>query len=158
MNKDLKGDLYKIEPLILSTIKNALMLYPHSDGTERARELLQGTVNYNQLKKILHDMKSFKNNNETEKYQLCGGSSFESWGTTVLNNRRKNVKDNKKSSKNADSIGGTQGRSNPFLKKHTKNKKPMAPPKTNMTPNSKSNFASTLKLGKLFEEIMKSNI
>lgn len=157
MNKDLNGNIYRLEPIVLQGIRNALARYPNSDGKERAYELLKGSVNYNQLKTILHDIKTYKANGEMEKYELCGGSDFERWGTTILNNDRINIKRNKESSKNADSIGGIQGRTNPSLKKHTKNETATKPARTNMKPNSVSNTASTLKLGKLFEEIIKLN-
>lgn len=152
MNKDLYGKIYKIPPLILSGVQRALKMYPSDeDGVKRAKELLSGEVNYNQLKRILHDMKNFFKNNEIGKYELAGGKPFEHWGWSVLNSDRDLIANNKRMRKNMDDMGGIEGRSNSYLKKHKKNPDFNTP--TTFLKGNAETYTSSLKTGKLFEEI-----
>ena len=152
MNKDLVGKIYKIQPLVLSGIQNAMKMYPSDeDGVKRAKTLLSGKVNYNQLKRILSDMKRFSKNNEIGKYELAGGRPFESWGWASLNGDRDVIKFNKKMKKDADSMGGIEGRRNAYNKKHRKNPN-FNTPTTFLKGNSET-YTSSLKTGKLFEEV-----
>ena len=152
MNKDLVGKIYKIPPLVLSGIQNAMKMYPSDeDGVKRAKTLLSGKVNYNQLKRILSDMKRFSKNNEIGKYELAGGRPFESWGWASLNGDRDVIEFNKKMKKDADSMGGIEGRRNAYNKKHRKNPN-FNTPTTFLKGNSET-YTSSLKTGKLFEEV-----
>lgn len=152
MNKDLDGKIYEIPPLILSGVQRALKRYPSDeDGVKRAKTLLSGKVNYNQLKRILHDMKVFYNNNEIGKYELAGGKPFESWGWNTLNGDRDLIAYNKEMRKNIDSMAGIEGRSNAYLNKHKKNPD-LGIANTSLKSNSET-YTTSLKSGKLFEEI-----
>ena len=152
MNKDLKNKIYTIPPLVLTVIQDNVSRYPEDiDGTKRAKELLKGTVNYNQLKRILHDMKQFTKNGELGKYNLAGGKPFETWGWTELRNDRDLIQANKKTTENTDSMGGITGRRNRHNKKHTQ--KVNFTTKPNFLISNSSNYTSMVKLGKLMEEI-----
>jgi len=158
MNKELKDKIYEIPPLILSGIRNSLKKYPSDkDGVKRAKTLLSGKVTYGQLKRILHDMKRFQKNgsqdiNEIGKFELAGGKPFESWGWATLNGDRDVIEFNKKMRKNADSMGGIEGRRNAYNKKHKKNPN-FNTPTTFLKSNSEKGFVTSLKTGKLFEEV-----
>ncbi len=152
MNKDLKDKIYTIPPPILSVIQDNISRYPEDiDGTKRAKELLKGSVNYNQLKRILHDMKNFTKNGELGKYNLAGGKPFETWGWTILRNDRNFIQQNKKTTENANSMGGIIGRRNPHNRTHTKKDNFLTPP--NALVSNSSNYTSFVKPEKLMEEI-----
>lgn len=152
MNKDLKDKKYTIPPLVLSVIQDNITRYPEDiDGTKRAKELLSGSVNYNQLKRILHDMKNFTKNGENGKYNLAGGKPFETWGWTILRNDRDFVQQNKKSREKTDERGGIIGRRNAHIRSHTKSDNFLTPP--NALVSNSSNYTSLVKPTKLMEEI-----
>jgi len=157
MNKDLKDKIYTIPPIVLSAIKDNVNRYPDDvDGTKRAKNLLTGKVNYNQLKRVLHDMKTFVKDNEMGKYNLAGGKPFETWGWTILNNDRDVIEQNKKTSQNSDTIGGITGRKNRFnksTKKSSISSMNISPPNALVTNSTPTKYTSDLKLGKLYEEI-----
>jgi len=152
MNKDLKDKIYTIPPLVLGVIQDNVNRYPEDiEGTKRAQNLLSGTVNYNQLKRILHDMKNFTKNGEFGKYVLAGGQPFETWGWTVLKNDRDFIQQNKKSTENTNNMGGINGRRNRHNRTHTKKDNFLTPP--NALVSNSSNYSSLVKPGKLMEEI-----
>jgi len=152
MNKDLNGKIYTIPPLVLTVIQDNISRYPEDiDGTKRAKELLTGSVNYNQLKRILHDMKNFTKNGELGKYNLAGGKPFETWGWTILKNDRDFIQLNKKSRENTDERGGIVGRRNAHNRTHTK-KDNFSTPSNPLVSNS-TNYTSLVKPAKLMEEI-----
>jgi len=152
MNKDLKDKVYTIPPLVLSVIKDNVNRYPEDiNGTKRAKNLLNGSVNYNQLKRILHDMKNFTKKGDLGKYNLAGGKPFETWGWTILKNDRDFIQQNKKSKENTDSMGGMTGRRNAHNRTHSKKDNFITPP--NALVSNSTNYTSLVKPGKLFEEI-----
>ena len=96
-------------------------------------------------------MKRFSKNNEIGKYELAGGRPFESWGWATLNGDRDVIEFNKKMKKDADSMGGIEGRRNAYNKKHRKNPNFNTP--TTFLKGNAETYTSSLKTGKLFEEI-----
>lgn len=155
MNKDLAGKFYKLPPDVISHLNSQISKSSdNDDGLQRAKTLIKdGGVNYNQLKRILHDMKSCDKLSESKKYNLWGGEPLERWGWTILNNDRSFVKNNKTSRKNADQMSGIK-RNNAFLKTHKKTDNyniPLNPLKSNSDETSATPLMS---LG-LFEELTK---
>ena len=127
-----------------------------SDGSMRTRNLLQTKkVNYNQLKRILHDMKYMDKTNESVKYELYGGELMEKWGNQILHSERGQIQNRKDSRQRADNIGGIDGmRKNSHLSSHTK-KERSTTPLNMMKSNSDKTSVSSLSLSKLFEQLTK---
>jgi hypothetical protein len=125
------------------------------EGIKRARNLVNtGTVNYGQLKRIIHDLKSVNKNTDITKYNLYGGEVMERWGNSTLDGERDLIRGRKQSKKRSDNIGAITGeRGNSFLSSHTK-KTSFLPPTNVMKSNSDVNSISSLKLSKIFEEII----
>ena len=158
MNKDLLGRTYKLPEDIISHLKfQVANKNINSDGIKRATTLINdGQVNYNQLKRILYDLKNIDKNQNIDKYNLYGGELMDRWGNMTINNDQDLIKSQKQSRKQSDSIGAITGeRTNAFLKTHTK-KTNTLPPINAIKSNSDKNSVSSLKLGKLFEEILKN--
>lgn len=157
MNSQLNGKLYNIPQYVLDFILNEIEKQnKHVDGIDRARRLLKDKhVNYNQLKRILHDMKYCDKEKDIEKYNLWGGEVFENWGKTILNNDREFIKDKKSARQTADNIT-TIKRKNSFLKTHTKKDKGMKNFDFLKSNSDKNYVAPLMSLG-LFEEINRIN-
>jgi hypothetical protein len=155
MNKDLKGNVYTLPPDVITHLNSQVSKHTTNvDGLERAKTLLNdGSVNYNQLKRILHDMKYCDKVNESQKYNLWGGDVLEKWGWTILNNDRSFVKGKKTSKKNVDNIT-TVKRKNAFLQTHTKKDNYNTSGNILKTNSDKNYVAPLMSLG-LFEEITK---
>ena len=158
MNKDLKDRVYKIPENILERISKTLMNLrgEYGEGKHRADKLMADrTVNYGQLKKIIHELKNIDKVKDRVRYNLYGGELMERWANTFLQGERDMVSNAKDSRKQADNIGGITGeRSNSHLKKHKK-KSSMLPPLNMMKSNSHKTSVSSLTSMKLFEEIEK---
>jgi hypothetical protein len=157
MNKELKDRVFDLPENVLMHLKqHATMKSNDVDGIKRARTLLSdGKVNYGQLKRIIHDLKNIDKNQEFSKYNLYGGEPMEKWGNHILDIERDFIKKRKESKRRSDSISSLNGvRHNAFLKTHTK-KQSMLPSLNPLKSNSDKNITSTLKLGKIFEEIIK---
>lgn len=154
MNKDLVNREFPIPGDILIFINTALEQdHEGIEGGDRATELLRTKkVSYGQLKRILHDMKMLNKEAEAIKYNLWGGQPFETWGNTVLNNERQQLKNQKTATKTAHNITGKLGTSNPFIKTHTKDYT-FDIPTNPLKSNSDKTSVSKLITGKLFEEI-----
>jgi hypothetical protein len=124
MNKELYGEEYDIPDNIINHIQKFLFRYPSNvDGIDRAKNLINlKKVNYNQLKRILHDMKYMdKQGSDFIKYNLCGGYPMEQWGLGQLSGRRYNIKNNKEITKKAKEEGSINGMgSNAYLAHHEK--------------------------------------
>lgn len=154
MNKDLQGREYNIPQEIINFLRVQLNNQTgESEGSIRAENLVQkGKVDYNLLKKILHDMKTMDRENELSRYNLYGGELFEKWGWKVLNDDRTSVQNRKKSEENANNISGLSGtRKNPHNKTHEKSSLVTSfSDLTGIKSNSEKSSISSLKL---FEEI-----
>lgn len=152
MNSELQGREYDL-PLNLIQHLN-VQLGASSDNTEgvnRAKNLIQsGKVNYGQLKRILHDLKSVDKSKDPKTYNLYGGEPMESFGWSVLGQDRDQITNRKEGRKKADEMGGITGeRKNSFLKKHSK--KPDFLPQLNMVKNN--SFKTPISSLGLFEQI-----
>ena len=157
MNNQLKDRVFKIPDNVLNHLKYQMTNKTGEiEGIKRARNLVNdGTVNYGQLKRIIHDLKNINKNTENTKYNLYGGDVMERWGNTILDNERDLIRSRKQSKKRSDNISAITGeRTNAFLSSHTK-KTSFLPPTNVMKSNSDSNSISSLKLSKIFEEIIK---
>lgn len=157
MNKELKDRIFILPQNVLTHLKHYSSIKGDDvDGIKRARNLINdGKVKYGQLKKIIHDLKNIDKNQEYNKYNLYGGEPMEKWANSILDIERQSIKNRKESRRRSDSIGSINGfRNNAFLKTHTK-KQSMLPSLNPLKSNSDKNIASTLKLGKIFEEIIK---
>lgn len=160
MNKQLKDRIFKLPDDIKSHLKYQVVSYRGDDeGIKRAHNLLKdGTVTYMQLKRILHDLKNIDKNKDINRYNLYGGELMERWGNNILNSERNLIKTRKQSRKRSDNIAAITGeRSNAFLSSHTK-KDSFLTPTNALKSNSNKNSSSPLKLGKLFEEILKNKL
>ena len=152
MNNELKGREYNLPPDVIKHLNSQLQISSSDTvGTNRAKELIQtGKVNYGQLKRILHDLKSVDKTKESQRYNLYGGDLMEKWGWSVLGQDRNQITNRKEGRKKADEMGGITGeRKNSFLKKHSK--KPDWLPDMNLVKNN--SFKSPISSVGLFEEI-----
>jgi len=91
MNKELKGRVFNLPQNILDKINHMIIGLngQHMDGLNRAKKLLSDkTVNYGQLKRIIHDLKNIDKTNDRVKYDLCGGELMEKWSEQHLKGER----------------------------------------------------------------------
>lgn len=158
MNKELKGRIFDIPQNILDKINHTVVGLngEHFDGVNRAKKLLiDKTVKYGQLKRIIHDINNIDKINDKLKYDLCGGDLMEKWAKQYLQGERDLISNRKDGRKDADEMGGITGeRKNSHLKTHTKKfgfKIPVNMVKSN---SDKSSISPITSLG-LFEEIEK---
>lgn len=157
MNSELMGKQYDLPENIIQHLQTKLSQCSNeTPGRDRATNLLQSkTVNYNQLKRILHDMKYIDRTNESVKYELYGGDLMEKWGTSVLNGDRTQIDNRKNSRKRADDISGINGmRKNSYLSSHSKKESDVSPVNA-IKSNSDKTSVSSLSVSGLFEEINK---
>jgi len=119
MNKELEGTPFQIPDHILGFIKQQ----PDDPNVDRNKNLLAtGYVEYGQLKRILHDMKTMDKKADPGRYNLYGGQPLEDWGWSILKQNRDTIKKTKQSKKIANDIAG-MGK-NPHNKTHTKTMSP----------------------------------
>lgn len=152
MNSELQGREYDLPENVIKHLN--VQLSASSDDTEgvnRAKNLIQtGKVNYGQLKRILHDIKSVDRVSNPQTYNLYGGEPMETFGWSVLGQDRDQITNRKEGRKRADEMGGITGeRKNSYLKKHSK--KPDFLPQLNMVKNN--SFKSPITSLGLFEQI-----
>ena len=156
MNKELKGRVFNLPQNILDKINHMIIGLngQHVDGLNRAKKLLSDkTVNYGQLKRIIHDLKNMDKTNDRVKYDLCGGELMEKWANTFLDGQRGLVKSKKQSSQKINNLTGMNGvRKNPFLNTHKKSEE--KPTYTNfLKSNSDKTSVSPITSTGIFEEV-----
>lgn len=157
MNKELEDREYLIPDDVKKHLYSQMSQQTSdSDGKQRAVNLVStGKVTYGQLKRILHDMKYIDKVNELTKYNLYGGEPLEKWGTTILNNDRDFVRNQKESRKTANNISALGGeRKNAFITTHKKKESFLPPMNTIKSNSSKTSISPITSMG-LFEEIEK---
>jgi len=158
MNKDLKGKVFNVPQDILDKINHTItgLNGKNVRGIQRAKKLLNDkTVNYGQLKRIIHDIQNLDKTNERTKYDLYGGELMERWSQQFLKGERDLISNKKDSRKRADEISSITGeRKNSHLKKHTK-KFSFKIPTNLVKSNSHKTSISPITSLKLFEEIEK---
>ena len=153
MNKDLRN----IEYTIPENVIKHLMLYSSqqngdNNGIKRAKTLIQdGKVNYNQLKRILHDLKNHSQDADNLKYNLYGGKPMEDWGWRMLSNDRNLLQTRKESGERVRNITGLG--KNQHNKTHRKKPTFVAPSNVFKSNSDVSSTSSILPSMKLFEEI-----
>lgn len=156
MNSELKLRVFDVPQNILDKINHTITSLngQHFHGLNRAQKLLNDKkVRYGQLKRIIHDLQKIDKINDRVKYDLCGGELMEKWSEQHLQGERDLVSNRKDSRKRADDIGGITGeRKNSHLKSHSK-KADWLPPTNLVKSNSHKTSISSLKMGKLFEEV-----
>lgn len=158
MNKELKDRVFDIPSMILFNINKVYLDLKGEDvkGIDRAETLLlDKTVNYGQLKRIIHDLENTDKIVDKKTYALYGGDLMLNWGKQYLKGERDLIRNKKKSRKRANDIASLNGvRNNSFLKKHNKNLNFKIP--TNLVKsNSENNSIASMKPVGLFEEIKK---
>jgi hypothetical protein len=158
MNKDLKDKVFNVPQDILDKINHTIsgLNGKNVRGIQRAKKLLNDkTVNYGQLKRIIHDIQNLDKTKERTKYDLYGGELMERWSQQFLKGERDLISNKKDSRKRADDISSMTGeRKNSHLKKHTKRFSFKIP--TNLVKsNSHKTSISPITSLKLFEEIEK---
>jgi type III secretory pathway component EscV len=158
MNKDLKNRVFKIPQDILIKINQTIngLNGQNVKGIQRSKKLLEDkTVKYNQLKKIIYDIRNMDKIKDKLRFDLCGGELMEKWALTFLNNERDLIKSNKKSKKESDETSGLTGqRKNSYLSSHTKRFN-FKIPLNLMKSNSNKTSISSLKLFEELEKIKK---
>jgi hypothetical protein len=158
MNNQLKDRVFDVPQNILNFINHTIKTLggEYVFGIERGKKLLSDkTVTYGQLKRIIHDISKLDPVKDSTKYKLLGGDLMKVWSKQFLNGERNLVSNRKDSRKQADDIGSITGqRANSHLKTHSK-KVTYSVPTNIMKSNSETNSISSLKSGKLFEEIEK---
>jgi hypothetical protein len=157
MNSELKDRVFDLPLNVLNFLKQQKDI-PELDRNENLRET--GKVTYGQLKRILHDLKKINKNRDLARYNFYGGDLMKNWGIMTLTNERNLIKDREKATTITNDISGLSGeRSNPSLKKHTKNTlSPKVSVNDIVKPNSeKYSNASMFSPGsfKLTEQIMR---
>jgi hypothetical protein len=156
MNKELKGRVFNLPQDILDKINHTIVSLngEHVDGLNRAKKLLSDkTVNYGQLKRIIHDIQNIDKVNDKIKYDLTGGDLMDRWSKQHLQGERDLVSNRKDSRKNADEMSSITGeRKNSHLKKHTKKSNFKIPTNLIKSNSHKSSISPITSLG-LFEEI-----
>jgi len=156
MNKELKGRVFNLPQDILDKINHTIIGLngQHKDGLNRAKKLLSDkTVNYGQLKRIIHDIQNMDKVNDKIKYDLMGGDLMDRWSNQHLQGERNLVSNRKDSRKNADEMSSITGeRKNSHLKKHTKKDNFKIPTNLIKSNSHKSSISPITSLG-LFEEI-----
>lgn len=156
MNSQLQGREFTIPENVINHIKAYISQEPNgSDGAIRAQNLLQTqTVNYGQLKRILHDMKYLDKVENPTQYNLYGGLPMEQWGWSILTTNRNSIEQNKNSQQSADNNSGINGmRANPHNKTHEKKDDKVLRPEFTKS-NSDKTSVSTLMPSKVFEQII----
>jgi len=158
VNKDLKGKVFNVPQDILDKINHTItgLNGKNVRGIQRAKKLLNDkTVNYGQLKRIIHDIQNLDKTKERVKYDLYGGELMEKWSQQFLQGERDLISNRKDSRKRADEISSMTGeRKNSHLKKHTK-KFSFKVPTNLIKSNSHKTSVSPITSLKLFEEIDK---
>jgi hypothetical protein len=158
MNKDLKHRVFNIPQNILDKINHTLkgLGGKHTHGVQRAQKLLiDKTVKYGQLKRIIHDFQSMDKSVDRIKYDLAGGDLMDRWSKQHLQGERDLVSNVKDARKRADEIGSISGeRKNSHLKTHTKNDTFKIPTNLLKSNSHKSSISPIVSLG-LFEQIEK---
>jgi hypothetical protein len=158
MNKDLKGRVFNVPQDILDKINHTIVGLngQNARGIQRAKKiLLDKSVKYGQLKRIIHDIQNIDKIKDRLKYDLCGGDLMEKWANQYLQGERDLVSNRKDSKMRADDISSMTGeRKNSHLKKHTKNFNFRIPTNLIKSNSDKSSISSISSLG-LFEEVNK---
>jgi hypothetical protein len=158
MNKDLKGRVFNVPQDILDKINHTIVGLngQNARGIQRAKKiLLDKSVKYGQLKRIIHDIQNIDKIKDRLKYDLCGGDLMEKWANQYLQGERDLVNNRKDSKMRADDISSMTGeRKNSHLKKHTKNFNFRIPTNLIKSNSDKSSISSISSLG-LFEEVNK---
>lgn len=156
MNKDLKHRVFDLPQNVLDKINHTIngLNGKHFHGVNRAQKLLNDKqVKYGQLKRIIHDFQNVDKVNDRIRYDLYGGELMERWAKQFLQGERDLISNKKDSRKRADDIGAITGeRKNSHLKSHSK-KPDWLPPTNLVKSNSHKTSVSSLKMGKLFEEV-----
>ena len=154
MNKELKGREYNLPPDVIKHLNSQLQISSSDTvGTNRAKELIQtGKVNYGQLKRILHDLKSVDKTKESQRYNLYGGDLMEKWASKFLKGERDLISNKKDSKMKSQNIAGTGIEKNSHLKSHSK-KPDWLPPTNLIKSNSHKSSISPITSMKLFEEV-----
>lgn len=159
MNKDLYNKKFKVPQEIINVISQNLSKLNGQfiNGVERANNIVnQKVVTYQQLKLIIHELKTMDKVKDVAKYNLMGGDLMNRWGNTYLNNQRLQLDNNKRSTKINSEIGGIDGvRKNSYNKKHTKKDSYKIAPNMLKTSSDKTSVSDLTASLKLFEEIDK---
>lgn len=124
MNKALVSKKFGIPKEIINQLHGALNKHPHhqGDGLKRCKRLINDReLTYQQIKRLIHDLKYMDKEKNKESYELNGGQAMETWANKALGDARKQIDGQKNSKKRADSIAGLTGiRKNAYLSKHKK--------------------------------------
>ena len=119
MNSKLYGKVFEVPQNVLEFLRKQ----PNIEGLKRNDNILEtGTVTYQQLKRILHDLKTMNRILEPQKFNYYGGDLMLSWGISKLQGERGLIHDREESERIANDIAGLTGeRSNPSHKRTKKN-------------------------------------
>jgi len=94
MNKDLKGRIFNVPQDILDKINHTIVGLngQNARGIQRAKKiLLDKSVKYGQLKRIIHDIQNIDKIKDRLKYDLCGGDLMEKWANQHLQGEVKEI-------------------------------------------------------------------
>lgn len=158
MNKELKLRVFDLPVNVLTIIQRNVNHSGDTNprGIERAKKLLKDrSVNYGQLKKIIHDLQNMDRGKDNVKFNLAGGDQMLNWGKQFLQGERDIILNRKEGRKKADERTAMTGeRKNSFLKKHSK-KPDFLPPLNLIKSNSHKSSISPITTIGLNEEIEK---
>lgn len=122
MNSQLQHKKFNIPTKILDHLNVTLKKLGHvkGSGMKRIRRLIDEKVmTYQQLKRLIYDFKNTDPETDKESYELNGGEVMFNWANETLNNARKEIEQQKKSSQRAADL--TPGKKNAYRKSHEKN-------------------------------------
>ena len=153
MNKDLKGRIFDVPDDVIKHLNHYVVQQDgDNNGIKRAKNILSTkTVNYGQLKRILHDMSVLDKEVDNLKYNLFGGKPMEDWGWDVLGKDRDLIQSRKESGERTRNITGLG--KNQHNKTHSKKSTFVSPANVFKSNSDITSVSSILPSTKLFEEI-----
>lgn len=131
MNSALVNRIFEIPDEMVEVLEKAYKKYgdktngtksPASEGKKRCERLIEERkLTYQQIKRMIHDMKYINRELDPVAWELNGGQKMFSWAVQALNNARREVAGHKESRARADEIGGIEGmRKNAYNQTHEK--------------------------------------
>jgi len=105
VNKSLYGKVFNVPNEILMVLSQAMKSYGNnttSDGYQRCKSILSnGTVTYQQLKRIKNFFDSYNGNENDVVFILNGGNPMKNWVNDFLRQQRDSIETTKKNRTNA---------------------------------------------------------
>lgn len=93
MNSALANKIYQIPDAVVSSIREAMTLYPDNPmGMDRANHLVNGKCSYHEMKRLKNFFEYPQKINSKAEYELAGGAAMREWINQTLVHERNSVK------------------------------------------------------------------